>query len=296
MTAASAVATLQRYDLVLDCTDNAASRYLLSDAAVAAGVPLVSGAAVGTEGQVTVLCGNGGGDDARPLAPCYRCLYPTPALPQHCARCADAGVLGPVPGVVGTLQAVEALKVLAGVGQPLRGRLLSYDALSHSPFYAVTLPLPQPGCLCAGALREDPGAVARFDYAAFVPPVAPALAPSQLAPPRITCQQYAAMCQAGDAHVLVDVRPRHLFEAAALDGAVSIPFAKGHPQAPFLAAFRAQWPQLGAGTRTVVVCRRGNASVAAAQALLAAGVPLVCDIQGGITAWRRDVDGSFPAQ
>jgi adenylyltransferase/sulfurtransferase len=176
-------------------------------------VPLVSGAAVGTEGQVTVLCG--GASAAK--APCYRCLFRTPAPPAHCARCADAGVLGPVPGVIGTLQAVEALKILSGAGEPLRGRLLLYDSLSARPFLCTTLPPPDAGCPACGEAPDaalSATALAAFDYAAFVagPPVEP---PAQQPPaepplPRVTCAAYAAAAAAGEPHLLVDVRPKHL--------------------------------------------------------------------------------------
>jgi len=146
--AENAARLVSRYDLVLDCTDNAPSRYLLSDACAAVGVPLVSAAAVGTDGQLTVYCrgsvrargvgegdgdgGNGGGgrekaddgtndddegDDDDDDTPCYRCLFPDPPAPETCSRCAEAGVLGPVPGVMGVLQALEALKLLGGRGR-----------------------------------------------------------------------------------------------------------------------------------------------------------------------------------
>lgn len=153
VTPAEAVALVARHDVVLDCSDAPATRYLLSDACAAARVPLVSGAALGVEGQVMVLCrvGSGGGSDA---GPCLRCVYPRPPPPAAAGRCADAGVLGPVCGVVGCLQAVEAVKLLGGVcsgtTERTAGTLLLYDALSPSPFYAATLPPRRPGCLACG--------------------------------------------------------------------------------------------------------------------------------------------------
>ncbi len=300
VTPENAVDTMRGYDLVLDCTDNPASRYLLSDAACAARIPLVSGAAVGTEGQVTVLCGND--QDHAQRAPCYRCLFPRPAGPKHCARCADAGVLGPVPGVIGTLQAVEAIKVLTNTGRPLRGRLLSYDALSDRPFYGTTLPPAGDGCTACGsapgALRLNPGAVAAFDYAGFVSGGAAACAAPAAAPlpttQRISVRQYAAMQAACTPHVLVDVRPRHLFDAAALHGAISVPFSAGDDAVPFVQAVRSAGG--GDGAHVVLICRRGNASVAAAAALRAAGATAVCDVEGGVMAWRREIDATFPEQ
>ncbi len=214
VTPANAAALVASYDCVLDCTDNAASRYLLSDAAAAARVPLVSGAAVGTEGQLTVLCGPC--DDPATAAPCYRCLFPTPAPPAHCARCADAGVLGPVPGLIGTLQAVEAIKLLTRSGEPLRGRMLLYDALSARPFYVTRTRPRDAGCAACGeegkrleALRGE--ALCTYDYAAFVAGTVQT-APEVARPPlrRVTVAAYAAVAAAGGAHLLVDVRPRHM--------------------------------------------------------------------------------------
>ncbi len=224
MTPANAAALLASYDVVLDCTDNPAARYLLSDAAVAARVPLVSGAAVATEGQLTVLCGD--------AAPCYRCLFRQAAAPAHCARCADAGVLGPVPGVIGTLQAVEAIKMLTGRGEPLRGRMLLYDALSARPFLCTQLPPRDASCPACGTAPDAALSAARmaeFDYAAFVAgaPAAPAPPAPAPQPPlqRVTCAAYAAAAAAGEPHLLVDVRPKHLC-ASLLALAAAMRFAR----------------------------------------------------------------------
>jgi adenylyltransferase/sulfurtransferase len=304
VTPANAAVLVASYDCVLDCTDNAASRYLLSDAAAAARVPLVSGAAVGTEGQLTVLCGPCA--DPETAAPCYRCLFPTPAPPAHCARCADAGVLGPVPGLIGTLQAVEAIKLLTRAGEPLRGRMLLYDALSARPFYVTRTRPRDAGCAACGeegkrleALRGE--ALCAYNYAAFVAGAAQA-APEVVRPPlrRVTVAAYAAVAAAGGAHLLVDVRPRHMcvthitdahthahadatprrFEAAALRGAHSLPYDSA---AAFADAFTQRFPDYArrdadadadgdadadagsdAPLRVFLICRRGNKSQARA--------------------------------
>jgi adenylyltransferase/sulfurtransferase len=298
VTPATAVATAKQHDLLVDCTDNAAARYMLSDAAVAARVPLVSGAAVGTEGQVSVLCG---ARDAsgRPAAPCYRCLYRAPAPPSACARCADAGVLGPVPGVIGTLQAVEALKVLSGVGAPLRGALLLYDAFGSRPFMLTQLAPPDARCPACGeaadaALSGD--GIASYDYAAFVAGPASAPAPAlPPPPPRVTCGAYAALAAAGGAHLLLDVRPGHLADVATLQGAHLLPFKT---PTQFADDFAARFPEHTRGDAAsppvFLLCRRGNQSQKAAHALIAAGVRDVADIIGGVTAWRTEVDPTFP--
>uniref|UniRef100_M1C0J9 Molybdenum cofactor synthesis 3 n=1 Tax=Solanum tuberosum TaxID=4113 RepID=M1C0J9_SOLTU len=118
----NALEIVSKYDVVVDATDNAPSRYMINDCCVVLGKPLVSGAALGLEGQLTVYNYNGG--------PCYRCLFPTPPPTNACQRCADSGVLGVVPGVIGCLQALEAIKVASLVGEPLSGRMLLLDALS----------------------------------------------------------------------------------------------------------------------------------------------------------------------
>ncbi|CAN1339945.1 Adenylyltransferase and sulfurtransferase MOCS3 [Linum perenne] len=118
----SAASACRAYDIVVDATDNAPSRYMISDCCVVLGKPLVSGAALGMEGQLTVYNHNGG--------PCYRCLFPTPPPTTACQRCSDNGVLGVVPGIIGCLQALEAIKIASSIGEPLSGRMLLLDALS----------------------------------------------------------------------------------------------------------------------------------------------------------------------
>uniref|UniRef100_A0A803QCB1 THIF-type NAD/FAD binding fold domain-containing protein n=1 Tax=Cannabis sativa TaxID=3483 RepID=A0A803QCB1_CANSA len=127
----NALEILGQYDIVVDATDNAPSRYMISDCCVVLRKPLVSGAALGLEGQLTVYNYNGG--------PCYRCLFPTPPPSTACQRCADSGVLGVVPGVIGCLQALEAIKIASAVGEPLSGRMLLLDALSARIRIAQTL-------------------------------------------------------------------------------------------------------------------------------------------------------------
>ncbi|KAL3151284.1 Adenylyltransferase and sulfurtransferase MOCS3 [Trebouxia sp. C0009 RCD-2024] len=131
ITPQNALQLVSAYDVVLDCTDNAPSRYLISDACVLAGKPLVSGAAIGTDGQLTVY--NHGQD-----GPCYRCLFPVAPKPESCSRCSDAGVLGVIPGIIGSLQALEAIKILAGVGQVASRKLLIFDGLGMR-FHTVKL-------------------------------------------------------------------------------------------------------------------------------------------------------------
>jgi len=277
---------LAGYDLVLDCTDSPLARAALSDAAAALRLPLVCGAALGTEGQVSVLCGAGG--------PCRRCLWPN-ALAAPAGRCADAGVLGPLVGVVGALQAVEAVKLLArgaGEGGSLEGRLLCYDALSSErPFYCVALPPRRadcPACGAGGEVQPQPQPRPQPQPQPRPPPQAAA------GFERLTVAQLRALRTDGAPHLLVDVRPKHLFDACALAGSLSLPFREGGGWPDLLAA---ACPPSADAPRLVLLCRRGRASALAAAAAAADGRwPGVADVEGGLTAWRREIDPSFPEQ
>ncbi|KAK9815557.1 hypothetical protein WJX72_005681 [[Myrmecia] bisecta] len=157
---ANALQLVQRYDIVVDASDNAPTRYLVSDACVVAQKPLVSGAAIGTDGQLTVYCHGEEG-------PCYRCLFPEAPRPESCSRCADVGVLGVIPGIIGSLQALEAIKLASGVGEVLSRKLLLFDGLSGR-MHTVKLRARSTTCLACG---DSPALTAQtlaiYDYAAF---------------------------------------------------------------------------------------------------------------------------------
>eukprot|EP00892_Ulva_mutabilis_P003198 jgi/Ulvmu1/1287/UM011_0011.1 len=337
VTKSNAQALCQDYDVVADCSDNPYARYLVNDACVLAGVPLVSAAAVGTDGQLSVYAHNGG--------PCYRCIYPECPAPAHCTRCADAGVLGPVPGVMGTLQALECMKLLSGVGDPLSQALLLYDALS-TRFTRIRLRARRPDCAaCApdSELRTTEGGPAGYDYAAFTGghvPVeggaAEASAGAAEGPGRITATALAQAlgrhsqadpgdsakaplaagggcggcadtvrprAAAGEAEgspggrterrgvVMVDVRPWELYQAARIPGAIHVGMREVEKR---VADVQALQQQCGDGARVVVMCRRGNDSLVAAESLRHAGVANVVDLVGGIHAWADAVDASMP--
>lgn len=307
VTPETAVSLLRGYDVVLDCTDTPASRYMLSDAAVCAGIPLVSGASIGMEGQVTVLCRSSA--SAPPCsAPCYRCLYPTPPARDHCVSCAEAGVLGPVPGVIGTLQAVEAIKVLCGIGTPLAGTLMAYDALSgDAPFYTVQLPPRRQDCPACGTGPQSlracaagggviiPGLTGDLMLPEQAPPLASS-APPVSTWPRLSVAAYATMRreEGVSGHILIDVRPAH--QAACLPGSINRPFRAGDSPGDLVSTVAALRARDTADSQKLVVllCRAGNSSAAAAQALVAAGVERVVDVAGGLTEWRAQIDPAFP--
>jgi adenylyltransferase and sulfurtransferase len=172
-TPANALEIIRGYDVVIDASDNAPTRYLISDACAVVRKPLVSGAAIGTDGQLTVYCHGLEG-------PCYRCLFPQAPAPQSCARCVDAGVLGVVPGIIGTMQALEAIKLLAGIGEPLSRRLLIMDAMSGR-FHTVKLRVRSPKCVaCGDAPQITEHTLAAYDYGAFTGQAANDAAPRPL--------------------------------------------------------------------------------------------------------------------
>ena len=283
----NALELVRMYDVVLDASDNAPTRYLISDACCVANKPLVSGAAIGTDGQLTVYHH---GDDG----PCYRCLYPTPPPAASCSRCADAGVLGPVPGIIGTMEALEAIKILTGIGDVMSKKMLVMDAL-YCRYMVVKLRSRNEGCVACGAHPElTAESLPRFDYDSFT-----GQAPSD-APTGLTLVDNAERIRAGELQagkkkrLLLDVRPAHQFDICSIPGAYNVPMSS------FDANEVVKMARDGEYEEVVVICRRGNQSQRALLALKAAGLgdavgdaPVV-DVMGGMTGWSREVDGSCP--
>ncbi|KAF2285717.1 hypothetical protein GH714_007364 [Hevea brasiliensis] len=207
----NALEIFSQYDIIVDATDNAPSRYMISDCCVLLGKPLVSGAALGLEGQLTVYNYKGG--------PCYRCLFPTPPPTTACQRCADSGVLGVVPGIIGCLQALEAIKIASAVGEPLSGRMLLFDALS-ARIRIVKIRGRSLQCeVCGENLVFTQKQFRDFDYENFTQsPLATAPLKLNLLPAdsRINSREFKEKLVKGEAHVLVDVRPAHHFKIVSL--------------------------------------------------------------------------------
>eukprot|EP00887_Chlorella_sp_A99_P001231 scaffold14.g1231.t1 len=284
----------------------------LVDACCVARRPLVSGAAIGTDGQLTVYCYGKDG-------PCYRCLFPEAPRPESCARCVDAGVLGPVPGAVGTLQAVEALKILAGVGEPMSRKLLLLDLLS-SRFHTVRLRARSPSCVACGDRPAITAAtLPAYDYAGYTgqrpTDAAPALL--SLVPPeqRLSPAQLHAALAGGAPAVLLDVRPSEQFAICHLPGAVHAPYRALEAHVPLIRQALEVAAAGGGGAAAgsaagggggaaggggeappalYVVCRRGNDSQRAVVRLRELGLGQATDVVGGMEAWAREVDPGFP--
>ncbi|XP_059442336.1 adenylyltransferase and sulfurtransferase MOCS3 [Corylus avellana] len=290
----NALEIFSKYDVIVDATDNAPSRYMISDCCVVLGKPLVSGAALGLEGQLTVYNYNGG--------PCYRCLFPTPPPTTACQRCADSGVLGVVPGIIGCLQALEAIKIASVVGEPLSGRMLLFDALA-ARIRIVKIRGRSSECeVCGEKSTFTQQQFREFDYEKFTQsPLSPSPLKLNLlqADSRISSKAYHDRVANGEAHVLVDVRPAHHFKIVSLPKSLNIPLPSLEARLPEISsALKEEEERKGAGSdlsaQLYVICRRGNDSQRAVQSLHKMGFTSARDIVGGLESWAQDVDPNFP--
>jgi adenylyltransferase/sulfurtransferase len=285
----NAAALVRDYDVVLDATDQIPVRYALSDACVAARVPLVHGAVSRWEGRVTVLAAADG--------PCYRCLWPTPPPAHAIPTCAEAGVLGPVPGVIGMMQAVEACKLVLDAGVPLVGRLLVMDLLRMTP-HVFEVPR-DPSCLACGegGLRTadrgsmgpgtsapDPQPAARSPHPSPEPPSVSSPSPAVAPIEELSPAELADRLRAADPPMLIDVREPWEHEVARIAGARLVP----------LNSLPAALSTFDPSRSYVAVCHHGIRSRMAAEFLLERGLTRVANLRGGIDAWSEDVDPSVP--
>jgi molybdopterin/thiamine biosynthesis adenylyltransferase/rhodanese-related sulfurtransferase len=271
LTRKNAMEILQGFDLVVDGTDNFRTRYLVNDACVLLGIPNVYGSVLRFDGQVTVLAApNGEG-------PCYRCLYPVPPPPGSVPSCAEAGVLSVLPGIVGMLQATEAIKLILGKGEALVGRLLLIDALA-ARFTNVAI-RRDPQCVACGTrtLRE------LVDYDEFCAPQN-AQNGSQQGVTQITARELDAWRTDRKSLALVDVREPWEWNLGHISGATLLP----------LGALARSVASLDPSVETVVYCHLGTRSQAAAERLVALGFRRVYNLAGGIDAWSSDVDPGIP--
>ncbi|MDP3070249.1 MAG: molybdopterin-synthase adenylyltransferase MoeB [Opitutaceae bacterium] len=273
VTAENALVLFASYDVIVDGTDNFGSRYLNNDAAHLAGKPLVHGSVFKFEGQVTVL------DPARG-GPCYRCLFPEPPTPGSVPGCGEAGVLGALCGVIGSLQALEAIKQITGVGETLRGRLLTYDALTQS-FRTLTLPR-DPRCPLCG----DAPVIRTLDprhYAAITCAPTPTMADTEH-PIEITVTEAKRLLDESPCGVmLIDVREPHELEIAKVNGAEAIPMR----QIP------ERLHDLPRDEHLLIMCHHGGRSRRVTEFLRAQGLTAVSNIAGGIDAWAAEIDPSL---
>ncbi|MGA2118812.1 MAG: molybdopterin-synthase adenylyltransferase MoeB [Bryobacteraceae bacterium] len=271
----NALEILKDYDLVVDGTDNFPTRYLVNDACALLGKPNVYGSIFRFEGQATIFAAGDG--------PCYRCLYPEPPPPGLVPSCAEGGVLGILPGTIGLIQATEAVKLILGVGQPLIGRLLLYDALAMR-FRELKL-RKNPECPVCGEHRTITKLI---DYHQFcgVPN------PKQPAPPEetkvndgeIDVTELKAKLDRGDDFVLIDVREPHEYRIASIPGSRLMP----------LGEFPKHVGDLDPNAEIVIHCKMGGRSARACAVLRQAGFERVYNLKGGILAWSDKIDPSVP--
>lgn len=278
LTSHNALDILAPYDLVIDGTDNFPTRYLLNDASVMLDKPLVYGSIYRFEGQVSVFDASQG--------PCYRCLVPQPPPPELVPSCAEAGVLGILPGTIGTLQATEAIKLILGIGEALIGRLLLYDALAMS-FDVITLP-KRPDCPVCG---ENPTITELIDYEEFcgMPAYersdtgAASASQHDTAQVDITVEDAKARLD-NDGILLLDIREPEELAICQINGAHHIPFSQ-------IDAYRHEIPR---DRQVVVFCHLGVRSRALVTQLRQAGFDNVWNMVGGIDAWSQCIDPSIP--
>ncbi|XP_022158874.1 adenylyltransferase and sulfurtransferase MOCS3 [Momordica charantia] len=288
----NALEIFSKYDIIVDATDNAPSRYMISDCCVVLGKPLVSGAALGLEGQLTVYNYNGG--------PCYRCLFPTPPPTTACQRCADSGVLGVVPGIIGCLQALEAIKIASAVGEPLSGRMLLFDALA-ARIRIVKIRGRSLQCeICGENAKFNAEQFREFDYEKFTQsPLSTSPLRLKLLEPhsRIGAKEYRDRLGNGEAHVLVDVRPEHHFKIVSLPNSLNVPLGSLEGRLDEIASALKEHSDSSSssdGVQLYVVCRRGNDSQRAVKYLQEQGFDSAKDIIGGLEGWAHEVDPTFP--
>ncbi len=280
-TAANALRLFAGYDIVVDGTDNFPTRYLNNDAAVLARRPLVYGSIFQFEGQVSVF-------DPSRGAPCYRCLFPEPPPPGSVPNCGEAGVLGALCGTIGSLQALEAIKLILGIGEPLHGRLVVFDALAHR-FRTLNV-RRDPACpLCSTSptireLRPEAYAFGCATPAAadHAPAAGADTADGDPAPFEIDVATARAWLAAGDA-ALLDVREPHEHAICQIRGSRLLPMRE----------VPASLDTLPRDRKLLVLCHHGARSARVTQFLRANGFARAINIRGGIDAWAAEIDSSL---
>jgi adenylyltransferase/sulfurtransferase len=270
LTSENALEIFADYDVIVDGTDNFPTRYLVNDACVLLGKPNVYGSIFRFEGQASVFYAEEG--------PCYRCLYPEPPPPGLVPSCAEGGVLGILPGAIGTIQATETVKLILGIGEPLIGRLLLYDALGMS-FREMKL-RKDPSCPICG---ENPTVTELIDYQEFCGIPQANAAEEKNGVPEISVRDLKSRLDDGEPINVLDVREPHEYEVANI-GVRLIPLGE-LPQ---------RLAELDPNENFAIHCKTGGRSTKAVKLLQDAGFQNVYNVKGGITAWSEEIDSSVP--
>src|ERR1700687_719394 len=270
LTSENALDLFRDYDIIVDGTDNFPTRYLVNDACVLLGKPNVYGSIFRFEGQATVFAYEGG--------PCYRCLYPEPPPPGLVPSCAEGGVLGILPGTIGLIQATETVKLILGIGEPLKGRLLLYDALAMR-FRELKL-RRNPECPMCGDHRTITKLI---DYEEFCGIRGEEAPPMTNGISEITAKDLKARQDRGDDLFILDVREPHEYQICNINGKL-IP----------LGELPRRVNELDSSREMVVHCRSGKRSADAIQFLQKAGFKKLLNLKGGVLAWADEVDPTMP--
>ncbi len=267
---------VSQYDLVVDGTDNFPTRYLVNDACILEDKPLIYASIFQFEGQATVF-NYGVGEDR---GPCYRCLYPEPPPPGLVPSCAEGGVLGVLPGVIGVIQATEAVKIILGQGDTLSGRLLLYDAMNMR-FREVRL-RRDPTCPACGD-HPSIGDVTEYEQFCGLPPTETVDQEENMSSDEITPAELNALITAQADVFILDVREPYEIGICAIDGSVKIP----------LGQIAERYPEVPQDQDVVVHCKSGFRSAQAVEFLQSKGYSRVKNLNGGILRWIDDVDASL---
>jgi sulfur-carrier protein adenylyltransferase/sulfurtransferase len=269
----NAMGIVRDYDVVVDGTDNFPTRYLSNDVCVLAKKPNVYGSIFRFDGQATVFAPHLGG-------PCYRCMFPEPPPPGMVPSCAEGGVLGVLPGIIGVLQAIEAVKLILGIGDPLIGRLISFDALKMR--FREFKVRPDPSCPICG---KNPTIHELIDYEQFCGlPQADEAAKQEMAVPAISVVDLKTKLDRKDPFVLVDVREPFEYEICHIPGSRLIP----------LGELPGRLSELDSADEIVLQCKGGTRSAKALHVLSEAGFRKLYNLEGGIMEWAERVDPSMP--
>jgi molybdopterin/thiamine biosynthesis adenylyltransferase/rhodanese-related sulfurtransferase len=273
ITSANALDIIRDYDVVIDGTDNFPTRYLTNDACVFLKKPNIYGSIFRFDGLTTVFSTKDGG-------PCYRCLYPEPPPPGMVPSCAEGGVLGVLPGVIGLIQATEAIKLIVGIGKPLIGRLMVYDALQMT-FRELKI-RKDPACPVCG---KNPTVTKLIDYEQFCG-LGRGSAQTNTGVEEISVRDLKGMLDAKEDFVFIDVRENFEYQIAHLPKAQLIPLAALERHLPELEAFK---------SKTIVAhCHHGGRSRRALEFLRSKGFSKLKNVAGGIDAWSLEVDPTLP--
>jgi adenylyltransferase/sulfurtransferase len=270
LTSDNALELFKDYDIIVDGTDNFPTRFLVNDACVLLGKPNVYGSIFRFEGQATIFGYPGG--------PCYRCLYPEPPPPGLVPSCAEGGVLGVLPGIVGSIQAMETIKLILGAGDPLVGRLLLFDALAMR-FRELKLKR-NPECPMCGDHRSINKLIDYEEFCGIRGEEAPAMTDGIQ---EITATELKARQDRGDKLFILDVREPHEYQICNLNGKL-IP----------LGELTRRVNELDSSVEMVVHCRSGKRSADAIHFLQTAGFKKLLNLKGGVLAWADEVDPRMP--